>query len=318
MRNTFAKTIEAVCGEREDVFVLTGDAGLGVWDDFRVRYADRFVNTGVAEQNAIGMAAGLALAGWKVCVYNIVPFVLYRCYEQVRDDVCYQRLPVVLAGIGSGVAYAPAGMTHYAVEDLGVARTLPNLTVLSPIDPVEGAAAARHALAADGPVYVRLAKRGEPRLRSEGVEAVDVTRPCRLREGGDVALVFHGSIGAEVLAAAELLGTEGIGARVVSVTQVQPLAAEAIVRCVEGVSWVVTVEEHFAGCGMGSALAAWWAVERPGPRLAVLGIRDGFIHAVRDHAGMRAHYGLSAAGIAEQVKRIIEGNQKGGVLNPKH
>ena len=304
MRNTFAGHIEAACEDRQNVFLLTGDAGLGVWDGFQAAYPDRFVNTGVAEQNAVGMAAGLALAGWKVCLYNIIPFVLYRCYEQVRDDICYQRLGVILAGIGSGVAYAPAGMTHYATEDLGIARTLPNLTVFSPIDPIEAAQAARYALDADGPVYVRLAKRGEPRLHES--DAVDITRPQRLREGTDVALVFHGSIGPEVLAAADQLADAGVSTQVVSVSMVQPLPAEDLASCVAGMPHVVTVEEHFASCGMGSTLSNWWAQQCPGPGLHVMGIRDEFIHAVRDHAGMLEHYQLSAEAIAERIKRILE------------
>src|SRR5690242_9623991 len=129
MRNAFIDTILASCGQRDDIFIISGDAGLGVFDNFKEKFPGRFLNLGAAEQNTISFAAGLALTGFKVVVYNIIPFVLYRCYEQVRNDICYQDLPIILAGIGSGLTYSPQGMTHYSIEDLGIARTLPNLTV---------------------------------------------------------------------------------------------------------------------------------------------------------------------------------------------
>lgn len=116
---------------------MSGDAGYGVLDEYKKCFPNRYLNLGVAEQNMISFSAGLGLAGYNVFIYNIVPFVLYRCYEQVRNDICYQRLPVTLIGIGSGVTYAPQGITHYGVEDVSIARTLPNLVILSPSDPIE-------------------------------------------------------------------------------------------------------------------------------------------------------------------------------------
>jgi len=162
MRNAFIDTILDAGKKIPDIFVISGDAGLGVFDKFKEEFSDKFLNLGVAEQNAVGFSAGLALTGYKVYLYNIIPFVLYRCYEQVRNDICYQDLPVVLVGIGSGVTYAPQGMTHYSIEDLGIAQTLPNLEVFSPADPVEAKLAARYSLTAKSPVYVRLPKKGSP------------------------------------------------------------------------------------------------------------------------------------------------------------
>ncbi|MDH4028594.1 MAG: transketolase, partial [Nitrospirota bacterium] len=153
MRNTFMDTVIDSCSRRDDVFIISGDAGLGVFDDFRETYPDRFLNLGVAEQNMASFSAGMAMTGSKVFTYNIIPFALYRCYEQVRNDICYQKVPVVLVGIGSGITYAPQGMTHYSIEDVGLARTLPNLTVISPADPIEAGLAALYSLDAENPVY---------------------------------------------------------------------------------------------------------------------------------------------------------------------
>ena len=110
MRNTFINTIFQLAEHRKDIFVLSGDAGLGVFEEFREKYPERYYNMGVAEQNAISMAAGMSMSGLKPLYYNITPFALYRCFEQVRNDICYQRLPVIIVGIGSGVTYAPAGI----------------------------------------------------------------------------------------------------------------------------------------------------------------------------------------------------------------
>jgi transketolase len=181
MRNSFVNTIIDSCNKRDDIFILSGDAGLGVFDQFKEDYPDRFLNMGLAEQNTIGFAAGLAMSGYRVVVYNIIPFVLYRCYEQVRNDICYQKLPVVLVGIGSGVTYAPMGMTHYSIEDIGLARTLPNMTVISPCDPIEARLAAAHALESTTPLYVRLAKRGEPDIHTNS--DFDILKPQVIRQG---------------------------------------------------------------------------------------------------------------------------------------
>ena len=131
MRNSVIERITKEAEKRKDVFLITGDAGFGVLDNYKKLFPENFLNLGVAEQNMIGIASGLGLIGFKVFVYNIVPFLLYRCYEQVRNDICYQNVPVTLIGIGSGVTYSPQGVTHYSVEDIALARTLPNLVILS-------------------------------------------------------------------------------------------------------------------------------------------------------------------------------------------
>lgn len=306
MRNTFIDTIIAECRIRSDIFIITGDAGLGVFDDFQKQYPDRFLNLGVAEQNTIGCAAGMALAGFRVYVYNIAPFVLYRCYEQVRNDICYQRLPVTLIGIGSGLTYAPMGMTHYSVEDLGITQTLPNLRVYSPADPVEAELAAHATLGGDSPAYVRLAKRGEPRIHAD--PALDIDRPIQMREGFDAALVFHGTVANEVLAAHALLAEKGISARVISLPLISPCPIEALDAMLEGIETVVTVEEHFVDSGLGARLAFWSSIHRPAWQLCCLGLPPEYIHAVKTQEGMRRQYGLSADGIVSRVCSVVGGH----------
>lgn len=302
MRTHFIDTVVGECATRDDLMVLSGDAGLGVFDGLQRDFPDRFLNLGIAEQNMAGFAAGMALSGVKVFVYNIIPFVLYRCYEQVRNDICQQRLPVVLVGTGSGITYAPAGVSHYAVEDIGLARTLPNLTVISPADPLEAKAAACYALTAREPVYVRLAKSGEPALTTEVVE--DITAPRVVSGGGDIAILFHGSIADEVVAARDALAAEGVRPMLVSVPLLQPLQGERLRELLKGVKGVISVEEHFAETGLGGILKCLYATVRPPWSLRTLGVPDRFIHDVCDRGGMRVRLGISSADIAAEVREM--------------
>src|SRR3989338_11563341 len=161
MRNTVIDRITHHAERHKEIFLIAGDAGFGVLDEYKKRLPKRFLNLGVAEQNVIGFAAGLANVGYRIFLYNIIPFLLYRCYEQVRNDICYQRLPVTLVGIGSGLTYAPQGITHYSIEDIALARTLPNMIILSPSDPLEAMKCAEYAIKSKKPVYIRISKSGE-------------------------------------------------------------------------------------------------------------------------------------------------------------
>lgn len=304
MRSAFMDAIMASCKDRDDVFIISGDAGLGVFDRFKEQFPGRFLNLGVAEQNTISFAAGMALAGHKSYVYNIIPFVLYRCYEQVRNDICYQRLPVTLVGIGSGITYAPQGMTHYAVEDLGIAQTLPNLTVFSPSDPIEARRAAEYSLSAPGPVYARLAKKGEPCIHK--TEQIDITVPQCVKEGETVAVIFHGSISTEVLLAEKILKQQGMRPQLISLPMVQPLPEEKLFEMLEGFEYVFSVEEHFLGTGLGSTIGKAYLRRRPEWKFFSLGIHDSFIHEVKDTACMRDHFGISADKIAARVNAELK------------
>jgi transketolase len=304
LRAAFVNRLLAEAQKRDDLFILSGDAGLGLFDEFQRDYPARFINLGIAEQNAASMAAGLALAGFRVYLYNIIPFVLYRCYEQVRNDICYQELSVTLVGIGSGVTYAPQGMTHYAVEDLALAGTLPNLTVFSPADPLEAVATADLSLAHNGPVYVRLAKNGEPPLQQQ----VDASlAPMIVRQGRHTAILFHGSIAVEALHAWETLRALKIAPRLISVPGIQPLDEATLIAAVGDCTQVMVVEEHYSRTGLGGRVIdmsyRWglaWQVQ-------CLGVPQRFIHEIRDTAGMRCEFGINAAALVTRVKEMTGG-----------
>lgn len=297
MRNTFINTIIDACKTRDDVFIISGDAGLGVFDEFKVKYPDRFLNLGVAEQNMASFTAGLSMTGFKVYMYNIIPFLLYRCYEQVRNDICYQELPVTLVGIGSGITYAPQGMTHYSIEDIGIARTLPNLEIISPIDPVEAKLAASYSLDCKSPVYIRLAKRGEPNIHKD--ENFDITKPQIIREGNKIAILFHGSIGTEVMDSLEGMKRTPM---VISIPMVSPLDYDFLLSILKDIHTVITIEEHFIEGGLGTIISDWIVREGLPFKLKKLGIKNEFIHAIKNNSSMRSFYGISS----ENIRNVIE------------
>lgn len=300
MRASVVKQVLAHAEQDDRVLLITGDAGYGVLDEFREKFPDRFLNLGVAEQNTISFAAGLALVGFKVYVYNIIPFLLYRCYEQVRNDVCYQKLPITLIGIGSGVTYAPQGVTHYSVEDVAIARTLPNLVIMSPSDPVEAAACARYARSLDRPVYIRIAKSGEPNIQA-GVPK-DISKPQVIRAGSEVAVLFHGSVGIEVVRAVQECAGNPL---MISMPILQPIDFKSLLEMLDGVGTLISVEENYLDGGLGSILAEWLVRDDLPFKLIKLGIRNEFIHAVRNNQGMRCLYGCASDNILRCLEKVL-------------
>lgn len=301
MRNSVINKIIDYARKDRNIFFITGDAGFGVLDEYKQNFPDRFLNLGVAEQNMISFAAGMALAGYKVFVYNIIPFVLYRCYEQVRNDICYQELPVTLIGIGSGVTYAPQGVTHYSVEDIAIARTLPNLTILSPADPIEAGECAEYAIKSKKPIYIRLAKSGEPPIHKNRVNGIK--RPIVVKEGKDVAVLFHGSIGSEVMQAIEDIKNNPM---VISVPMIHPLDFVCLLKRLKNIKIIITVEEHFIEGGLGSIIADWLAKNELPFRLIKLGIKNEFIHAIKNNMGMRRMYQISSSDIRNVIEEAFK------------
>lgn len=312
MRNTFIETLTESARSDDDIFIISGDAGFGVFEDFRKIKPDRFLNAGIAEANMIGMAGGLSLSGFNVFVYNIIPFVLYRCFEQVRNDICYQRLPVTLVGIGSGVTYAPGGMTHYGVEDVALTATLPNLTVISPVDPVETAAAVRYGLAADGPVYIRIAKSNEPAIRKDGCP--DIRKPGLINSGDDIAILGYGSILNEAVRAVERLKRTGVRVKLISVPMLQPFPHEDIYALIQDANAIITLEEHYRTGGLATRMYELFIRYGRHWPLFSLALPDTFLHDIKDQQGMRRKYGVDADSVVKTVASIMDTGIKSGDL----
>lgn len=295
MRNTAAKEIMAYCKDNEDGFLIAGDAGFGVWDDFQKELPLQYINPGINEQATIGLASGMALSGHKVFYYNIIPFVLMRCYEQVRLDICYHELPVILIGIGSGVTYAPAGMTHYSVEDIALAKTMPNLNIISPSDPVQVKKAVEYAIQSKNPTYIRISRSGEPTLFSQ---EIDITKPLYLKKGKQKAIIFHGSIVDEVLEASKELDDVSV----ISLAMIAPLDIEAMMELCSLYNTIYVVEEHFKEGGLGTILSDFIVQNRLDVKLIKIGIENHYIHEIGNCNYLREKFQISSKDIVNIVK----------------
>jgi transketolase len=303
VRDAFFEVLAEVGAEDERVWALTGDLGIGLFKAFEEAAPGRYLNVGIAEQNLVGIAAGLAYAGKVPFAYSIAPFITSRAHDQVRVDVALARANVKLVGVGGGVAYGTLGPTHHAIEDVALMRALPNMTVLAPGDPVEARGAARAAAELDGPVYLRLGKNGEPRLLPDEPFVVGAAR--RVRDGGDVTLAASGPILGEAVAAAEALAADGVDAGILHFPTIKPFDVDAVAEALEQTPLVVTVEEHSVIGGLGSAVAEAIAESGRAGRLRRVGLPDTFAHAVGSRDHLLAHYGLDAAAIAAAARELV-------------
>jgi transketolase len=300
MRNTFAEELTSLAKENDKLVLLSGDIGNKLFDKFKAVDESRFYNCGVAEANMMGVAAGMALCGLRPVVYTITPFTTTRCFEQIRVDACYHKAPVVIVGTGSGLSYAELGPTHHSLEDMAILRTLPGMRVLAPCDTTELRLGLRAALQEDGPVYIRIGKKGEPDIHTQ-VPNFRIGKGIVVRKGSDVALIAAGTIMPEVVKAADLLHGRGVSAEVVSFHSVKPLDQSYLDQAATRFKLLATIEEHSRIGGLGGAVAEWGA-SRPGAPLHIsFGSDDEFMHEVGTQDYARAKYGLTARNIAEKV-----------------
>lgn len=303
MRKAFIEALVRHAEADEKVWLVTGDLGFSVLEVFRDKFPDRYLNAGVAEQNMMGVAAGLALDGKTVFVYSIANFPLLRPYEQLRNDVCYHQLNVKVVAVGGGLAYGSAGYSHHGVEDLAVARVLPNLRVFAPGDPVETKLCVAELVRTPGPAYLRLGKGGEPAVhQSEPV--LTVGQPLRLRAGTSVTICSTGAVLGLCVAAADELARQGVSAEVLSVPTLVPLDAEAVLTSVRATGRLLCVEEHGEG-GLTSVLAEVLAGAGLGARFGSLRLPKQPIKVAGTQDALRASVGLTSAGVVELARRLL-------------
>ena len=285
--------------------LLTGDLGYTVFEPFQAEFPERYVNCGVAEANMLGTAAGLAREGMRPFVYSFIPFAIFRALEQIRIDICYHELPVVIVGLGAGYSYGDMGATHHALEDIAVTRSLPNMTVICPGDPWEVRYAIRALSSHDGPAYLRLAKRGEPVIHGAGLrDEFRIGRALLLQEGRDIALLATSNMLSTVVdAASRLETTNGIRPIVASMHTIKPLDEHFVRRLTERCRAIFTVEEHSVLGGLGGAVCEVVADLPTRCTVHRIGIPDRFVHVSGSQAFYREQCGLTPDGI---VKRILE------------
>lgn len=300
-RDAFVSAVEELAEADERIVAVVNDSvGSSKLGKFREKFPARLINVGIAEQTMVGVSAGLANGGKIPFVSAASCFLTARALEQIKADVAYSDSNVKLCGISSGVAYGELGPTHHSIEDIGWLRTMGNITILVPSDPWETREAIRAAADIDGPVFIRISRMGVPELdRPAGARLVIGKAEC-LRQGGDVAVLANGVMVHRALAAAEILQREGIQARVLNMSSMNPLDEEAVLAAAE-TGAIVTVEEHSVRGGLGGAVAELVSTHRPCP-MRILGF-PGFL-PTGSAAWLMDRYGLTPEGIANAAREL--------------
>ena len=302
-RAAFAEELAALAGKDSRIVAVCNDSvGSSNLVAFRKAFADRLINVGIAEQNMVGVAAGLANAGLRPFVCAASPFLTGRALEQIKADVVYSDFPIVLCGMSPGVAYGELGPTHHSIEDLAWMRAIGDLAVIVPADPDETRAAMRWAVNAGRPCFMRIGRTKVPSVMPPG-RVFELGRATVLRPGADVTLVAIGTMVSRALAAAEQLAADGIDARVINAASVQPLDEQTILAAARETRGIVTVEEAMVRGGLGSAVAELVSQKRPS-RMRIMGITD--FAPTGSASFLFEHFGLTPANIAKSARELLQ------------
>lgn len=304
MRSAFAHGLLELAAQDERIVLLTGDLGFAVLEPFAERFPDRFWNAGVAEQNMVGMATGLAEAGYTPYVYSIATFASMRCYEFVRNGPILHELPVRVVGVGGGMDYGHNGVTHYAIEDAGIMRVQPGIAVVAPADPDQTRAALPAVQQLPGPAYLRLGKESQPVPGLDGRFALG--RAERIGEGRDLALVALGGMAASAVEAAERLADAGVAASVVVVSSLNPAPTEDLVEALADVPLAVSAEAHYVNGALGSLVAETIAEHGLPCRLVRAGLRATPVGATGSRPHLYDLHGLAPDRLAATALRALE------------
>ena len=303
MRDTFIKELTQLAAEDNDLMLLTGDLGFGVFEEFRDLYPKQFLNVGVAEQNMTMVASGLALKGKKVFTYSIGNFPTLRCLEQIRNDVCYHDLNVTIVSIGGGFSYGSLGMSHHATEDLSIMRALPNMICVSPSSLQETKNATTALYQNSGPSYLRLDKSF---AKYDNQNDFNIGKAIKIKEGKDLTIISTGGILQEVIEASNLLEKQSIRCRILSMHTIKPLDIDAIKKACIDTAGIGTVEENNILGGLGGAVSEACLEGGFKPSFfSRIGMKDEYSSVVGDQYYLRKYYGLDSASIVEHVKYLL-------------
>lgn len=302
----YGEVLCELAAEHPDIVALTADLALstkiGVFGE---KFPERFFNVGIAEQNMIGMAAGLAKGGYVPFASTFAIFMSARALDQVHSDVCYQNLNVKLLGTHAGLSFGQAGTTHHCTEDVGIMRTMANLRVIVPADGVETANAIRCAYEMPGPFYIRLNRGFDQRVFQTDDYGFTLGKAVTMREGTDITIIACGSCVFEAVQAAKILAEQdGIQARVLNMHTIKPLDEEAVKAAVHDTRRIITVEDHNIIGGLGSAVAEVIAGAGKGCAFERLGIPDCFCK-IGLHEDLMALYGIDTNGILQKVREVM-------------
>lgn len=300
MRYAFVKTLIEQAEKNKKITLLTADLGYTVFEEFRDKFSDRFINVGVAEQNMIGIATGLALVGKIVFVYSIATFATMRAFEQIRNDIAIHNLPVIIVGSGAGLSYGTGSITHHAIEDVNLMRGIPNMTIICPADPLETIWATKQAIKINKPVYLRIGKKGEPNIYDKHPN-LKIGKPSIIQKGKEIVIFAMGNIVYNTLQAVKTLNNKNIRPTVISFHTIKPIDKKIIKIILKTHHIVITVEEHSIIGGLGTTISEILAEENLDTILFRIGIPDKFIFKIGSQIFLRKEIGLDAESLAEKI-----------------
>ena len=305
MRNSFAKSITSLSKKNKKIILLAGDIGNKLFDNFKKINKDRFFNCGVAEANMTGIAAGLAKEGFRPITYTITPFNTLRCLEQIKIDICYPNLPVVIVGTGAGLSYSALGATHHSLDDIAIMRALPNINVVCPSDPVEVKHAIKEALKIKGPTYIRIGKKGEPTVNSENIK-FKIGKIHKIKSGKDISILSVGNIMRVSIECQKILKENNISTELVSLHTIKPLDKNYL-RNVFKKKLVICIEEHSIVGGAGSAILEFCNSNSiDSSKLMIFSAPDKFLSKTGSQEQARKKIGLKSQNIVKKIKYKIK------------
>lgn len=306
-RDAFVSTLESLASQNDNIVAVCNDSvGSSKLGGFRDKWPERLVNVGIAEQNMVGVGAGLANGGKIPFVCAASCFLTGRALEQIKADVAYTNTNVKLCGISSGMAYGELGPTHHSIEDFAWTRVLPGITIIAPADPIETKGAVEFAANHDGPVFLRLSRVGVPGIFDSNHQ-FEVGKANTIRAGRDITIIANGTLTHRALLAAELLNRKGLDARVVNMATLSPIDIDAIVSAANETGAILTCEEHSVHGGLGSAIAEVVVQNCPVP-MKILGV-PGVFAPTGSANYLLDEFGMSAQGISDAANQLV--NNKG-------
>ncbi len=302
-RAGFGAALTELGAIRDDFVVLDADLAAATQTGmFKKAFPERFYDCGIAEQNMMGIAAGIAATGKKVVCSSFAMFAAGRAYEQVRNSIGYPHLNVVIGATHAGISVGEDGATHQCCEDIALMRTIPGMTIINPADETEAKLAVAAALNHDGPVYMRFGRLAVPVIFGEDYK-FEIGKGVELKEGSDVTIVATGLMVNEAMQAYDLLKAEGISARIINIHTIKPLDKDIIIKAAKETGAIVTAEEHSVIGGLGSAVSEVLSEECPVP-VVKLGVYDTFGHS-GPAPKLLDEFGLRAVNIVEKAKKAI-------------
>src|SRR6266567_4384623 len=303
-RDTFETKLRELAAEDQRIVAVVNDSvGSSKLNQFGQMYPVRLVNVGIAEQNMIGVGAGLANGGLLPFVCGAAPFLTGRALEQIKADIAYSNVNVKLCGMSSGLAYGELGPTHHSIEDMAWLRAIANMTIIVPADPVETEQAVQTAASTVGPMFLRISRLPVPIVHDVEYR-FEIGKAALLRDGRDITLIANGVLVAQALEAAEMLAAKGLQARVLNMSTVRPLDNEAVLAAATETGGIVTAEEHTVFGGLGSAVAEVVVINRPVP-MRILGV-PGVFAPTGPAAWLLQYFNLTAQGIYDAALELIE------------